>query len=188
MTQECISGKDQFDSEWENLLSPDGSDSFFLVFIRRSLKQFHLDRAYTEVDIINEVYSRGVKTLQKGETIKSFLGWIRAVAYNYIRELSREKSKLLQWEDYHLQKEKNFIEIQDEELQSKLELVSQALKELTPEEQKLLRYKIIEDWSWKKIQGLEEYKDFTLSALRKRKERIVKKLHLSYHSLESFNK
>ena len=187
MTQECISGKDQFDLEWENLLSPDGSDSFFLVFIRRSLKQFNLDQTYTEADIINEVYSRGVKTLQKGGNIKSFLGWIRAVAYNYIRELSREKSRLVQLQEYHLQNEKNLIEIEDEELQSKLKLVSEAFKELTPEEQKLLRYKVIEDWSWKKIQGLEEYKDFTLSALRKRKERIVKKLHLSYHSLESFN-
>ncbi|MEM1169746.1 MAG: sigma-70 family RNA polymerase sigma factor [Cyanobacteria bacterium P01_H01_bin.35] len=183
--------KEQFDLEWENLLSPNANDSFFLAFIRRSLKQFHLDQAYTEAHIISEVYLRGVEALQKGKTIKSFLGWVRGVAYNYIRELSREKSKLLQLEDHHLNKEekakevgKNLTEIQDEELLSKLELVSEAFKNLTPEEQMLLIYKVIEDWSWQEIQGLEEFQDFTLAALRKRKERIVKKLHQSYHSLE----
>lgn len=192
MKQELPSEKHQsFDLEFANLLSPNNaSGDFFFAFIRRSLKQFHLDKAYTETDIMSEVYWRGVKTLQKGVIIESFLGWIRAVAYNYIRELSRERSKSVQLEEYHLpeQKRANILEqnpIEDENLKLKLELVSIAFKKLNPEQQKLLRYKVIEDLSWRKIQGLGEYQDFTVPALRKRKERILKKLHLLYHSLEN---
>jgi len=192
MTQEFRYQKDIFDLEWENLLSSNTNNSLFLAFIRRSLKQFNLDKGYTETDIVNEVYLRGVKTLQKGKVIESLSGWIRGVAYNYIRELSREKSRLVQLEDYYLDEEKNvkevgknLTEIEDEELLSQLELVSEDFKKLTLQEQKLLFYKVIEDWSWQEIQGLEEFQCFTPSALRKRKERIMKKLRRSLESLKT---
>ena len=145
MTQERISEKDQFDLEWKNLLSPSGNNSLFLPFIRARLKQFHLDQVYTETDIINEVYLRGVKTFQKGKVIESFSGWIRGTALNYIRELNREKFRLMQLEDYHLDEEKkvkeagkNLIEMQEEELQSKLELLSLALKKVNSRRTKVI--------------------------------------------------
>ncbi|MGD1701385.1 SAV_2336 N-terminal domain-related protein [Dapis sp. BLCC M229] len=195
--QKLVRAVDQkaFEIEFANLLSPNNSDgSFLLTFIRRSLKQFNLDRAYTEDDILSEVYLRGVKTLQEGKTIRNFLPWIRAVVYNYIRELSREKLKSVQLESYHLQPEYKkavkqnlynlykYVKFNPELASASIAL---AFKKLTPDEKKLLQYKVIEDLSWEKIQSLEEYQDFTLSDLRKWHERILKKLRLLYYSVEN---
>lgn len=181
-----------FDIEFANLLNPNNPDgSFLLTLIRMRLKQFNLDHTYTEYEIMSEVYLRGVKTLQKGETITNFSAYFRKVSFNYIRELSREKSKsVAALQDYILLEDlvkHNLTE--DEDLKFKPELTSTsialAFKKLTPDEKKLLRYKIIENLSWEKIQSLEEYQDFTLSDLREWKERILKKLRLLYYSVEN---
>lgn len=177
----------RFKLEFQDLLKPKSSSGLILMtFIRRSLRQFHLDRYYTPAEILSEVYLRTLPKIQEGVEIESLLGWIRATAYNYIRELSRERRRFEQLEDYHLS---HFVEVQhspidDEEIESKLAIVRQAFKRLTPKEQRLLQLKVFDGLSWQAIQCLEEYRNCTLTTLRKRKERILKKLHRLYHPLQ----
>ncbi len=131
--------------------------------------------------------------MEEGKTINIFSGWIRGTAYNYIRELSRKESKTKSFEELNMKESKYVtksllqqdvsLQAQVEEVNNKLELLNEALKKLTSEEQKLLNYKAVQDLSWQEIESLEEYQGITQSALRKRKERIIKKLHQCYHSI-----
>ncbi|MDY7007697.1 MAG: sigma-70 family RNA polymerase sigma factor [Cyanobacteriota bacterium] len=158
------------------------------------INQFKLNNFYQPNDILNKVYLRGIKALEGGKTINSISGWIRGTAYNYIRELSRKKSKTKSFEELskkeskYVTKSLNLLQqdgiIQDrvEEANNKVELLNEALKNLTLEEQRLLNYKEIQGLSWQEIASLEEYQGITPSALRKRKERIIKKLREFCHS------
>ncbi|NEP82185.1 MAG: hypothetical protein F6K39_31000 [Okeania sp. SIO3B3] len=86
--------------------------------------------------------------------------WIRGTAYNYIRELSRKKSKTKSFEELgeteskYITKSLNLLQqngtLQDrfEEANNKVELLNEALKKLTLEEQRLLNYKEIQGLSW----------------------------------------
>ncbi|MGD1716614.1 sigma-70 family RNA polymerase sigma factor [Dapis sp. BLCC M172] len=186
--------RESFNLEFRELLSRNNceSDSLF-VYIRMRLNQFKLNKLYQPNDILNEVYMRGIKALEEGKTINSILGWIRGTAYNYIRELSRQESKTKSFEELSM-KESNYVtksllqqeeslQPQVEEVNNKVEQLNEALKNLTPEEQKLLNYKTVQGLSWQEIHNLEEYQGITPSALRKRKERIIKKLRQCYHSI-----
>ncbi|GGA54061.1 sigma-70 family RNA polymerase sigma factor [Okeania sp. KiyG1] len=63
--------------------------------------------------------------------------------------------------------------------------MKEGLKKLTPDEQKLLNHKVVQGLSWQEIASLEEYQGITPSALRKRKERIIKKLRKFCYSFYS---
>ena len=187
--------KESFDLEFCELLHRNSheSDSLF-VYIWMRINQFRLNKFYQPNDILNEVYKRGIKALEEGKTINSVSGWIRGTAYNYIRELSRKKSKTKSFEELsekeskYVTKSLNLLQkyatIQDrfEKANNKIELLNEALKKLTLEEQRLLNYKEIQGLSWQEIASLEEYQGITPSALRKRKERVIKKLREFCHS------
>ncbi|MEO0374185.1 MAG: hypothetical protein AAF329_06045 [Cyanobacteria bacterium P01_A01_bin.17] len=68
--------------------SPSSSPMF--TFILQKLSQYNLLPRYDEAAILQEVYLRGVEKINKGRTIANHSAWIRAVAFRYIRELSRE--------------------------------------------------------------------------------------------------
>lgn len=178
--------KESFDLEFCELLRRNSheSDSLF-VYIRMRINQFRLNKFYQPNDILNEVYKRAIKALEEGKTINSVSGWIRGTAYNYIRELSRKESKYVTKNLDWLQDSQQDGTLQDrvEEANNKVELFNEALKKLTPEEQKLLNYKVFQNLSWQEIQSLEEYQGFTESALRQRKARIIKKLREFCHSI-----
>lgn len=86
--------KEKFDSYFEKLLRRDDPESYLLyAFLKRTLKQFHLDKFYEPNDILNEVYCRTIKALEKGTIIHSFSGWVRATGFNCVREFSRKEKK-----------------------------------------------------------------------------------------------
>jgi len=185
MKSEFQINKEKVDSVFRELLRRNNPDSNSLfVYIRMRLKQFNLNKLYEPYEIFNEVYCRGMKALQKGKTINSISGWTRATSFNVIRELSRQRPKFITNNPNNLEDRKQVEPLQNwvEEIDSKTELLSEALEKFTPEEKKLLNYKVVEGLSWQKIQNLKEYQDITVSALRKRKERILKKLREFYHS------
>ncbi|NEP80378.1 MAG: sigma-70 family RNA polymerase sigma factor [Okeania sp. SIO3B3] len=187
--------KEKFDLEFRELFTRNNreSDSLF-IYIRMRLNQYNLNKLYEPNYILNEVYSRGIKALEEGKTINSILGWIRGTGFNVIRELSKKKSKTKSFEELS-EKESKYVtkslnlRQQDatlqnwvEEVNNEVELLNEALKKLTPEEQRLLNYKEIRGLSWQEIASLEEYQGIKPSALRKRKERIIKKLCEFCHS------
>ncbi|MEM1173127.1 MAG: hypothetical protein AAGJ08_29720 [Cyanobacteria bacterium P01_H01_bin.35] len=77
--------RESFDLEFRELLHRNNpeSDSLF-IYIWMRLNQYKLNKLYQPNDILNEVYTRGIKALEKGKTINSISGWIRGTAYNYI--------------------------------------------------------------------------------------------------------
>ncbi|MEL7034597.1 MAG: sigma-70 family RNA polymerase sigma factor [Cyanobacteria bacterium J06592_8] len=184
-----------FETEFLELLNPNSSDGrSILVFIRSRLIQFNLQKAYSEMCILNEVYVRAVNKIKQGEIIKIPHAWIRATAYNYIRELSRDWHKVAHLEDpQHYHEYSSVLEdiepyflsfIRQEELKLQQTLIRKAFEQLSSSEQQLLHLKIIQGLSWKQIQDLDEYQNCSLVGLRKRKQRVLEKLHKIYHFLD----
>lgn len=183
-----------FETEFLELLNPKSSDGrLIFAFIRSRLKQFNIQQAYSEACILNEVYLRAIKKMKQGEIIAIPIAWIRATAYNYIRELSRDGQKLVYLENYQ-NYHRSFLGIEDtehflislikkEELQFEQTLIRKAFERLPPADRKLLHLKIIRGLSWQQIRDLSEYQKYTLAALRKRKQRALEKLHRLYHFL-----
>ncbi|MEH2180502.1 sigma-70 family RNA polymerase sigma factor [Nostoc sp.] len=185
-------GREAFDEEFRVLLDSGSSSAHsMLAFIKRSLAQFNLSNSYTPTWVINEAYMRGIKLLATGKQIEKPLAWIRATAYNIIREQSRERSRFLRFEEsmteIHVNASLAFSEEIEEELFKRVNL---AFEKLEPEEKEILSLKMIKNLSWKEIQlhlilqGKEVQNEATL---RKRKERALKHLRSIYHSLELQN-
>ncbi|BAZ39672.1 hypothetical protein NIES4101_56260 [Calothrix sp. NIES-4101] len=179
---------ERFFEEFQVLLnsgSPSGIS--MLAFIKRSLKQFNLLECYSPSEILSDAFMRGVERIERGEQIENPLGWIRATAFNIIRERSRSQARVLQLEESWLESSPSSGVTPNEELTENFQLVEMALKMLNPDEQELLTLKIIDNLSWKEI--VEQYQergftDVSEGTLRKRKERILKRLRKIYHSLE----
>jgi DNA-directed RNA polymerase specialized sigma24 family protein len=162
-----------------------------LAFIKRSLAQFNLSNSYTPTWVINEAYMRGIKLLATGEQIEKPLAWIRATAYNIIREQSRELRRFSQFDESMIESHVNCSLTVFEEIEEELfERISLAFEKLEPNEKEILILKMIKDLSWKEIklrlflQGKAVENEATL---RKRKERALKRLRSIYHSLELQN-
>lgn len=183
--------KSNFEAEFLELLNPESSDGrLIFAFFRARLKQFHLERVHSEASVLNEVYLRAIDKIQEGAVIRIPHAWIRATGYNYIRELSRQQQKSIQQEDYHLEihheEEKQILNLMalEEELAAEQSLIRKAFEMLTDVERQLLHLKIVEGLSWKAIQQQYEFKESNLATLRKRKQRVLKKLHHFYHTLK----
>ena len=64
-----------------------------LVACAAGLRQYHLNRKYDPVYVVNEAYIRACQAVDRGKEIKNFPGWIRITCTYIIRELSREDRK-----------------------------------------------------------------------------------------------
>lgn len=185
-------GREAFNEEFLVLLdSGSPSATSMLAFIKRSLAQFNLSNSYTPTWVLNEAYLRGIKLLTTGEQIEKPLPWIRATAYNIIREQSREFSRFSQFDENMIESHVNCSLNVSEEIEEELfKRVSLAFEKLEPNEKEILSLKMIKNLSWEEIklhlilQG-EEIQN--VATLRKRKERALKHLRSIYHSLELQN-
>lgn len=152
--------------------------------IKRKLKQFNLDHDVHEV--ISETLIRGIKTIEKGEDIRTPLPWIRQTGYNIIREWSRkqkeqqEKSLSAPFlsEDYpdqaSIQTEASTIEFEVQ-----LMLMHKAFATLKPNEQALIKLYWIDKLKWKEIAQLlphKKNKPIKEGTARRRGGRALQKL------------
>lgn len=79
-----------------------------LLFIKRSLRQFHLD-SLQEGDIFNEAYLRTRKQMiEEGKKINNIPAYLRVVCLNIIREHSRKNKRHIFGQDNELIQEKLF--------------------------------------------------------------------------------
>lgn len=185
-------GREAFDKEFQVLLDSGSSSAHsMLAFIKRSLIQFNLSNSYSATWVLIEAYMRGIQLIATGQQIDKPLAWVRATAYNIIREQSRERSRFLRFEESMTEIHVNASLAVSEEIEEELfKRVNLAFEKLEPEEQEILRLKTIQNFSWKEIksylilQGQEPHNEATL---RKRKERALKHLRSIYHSLELQN-
>ena len=171
----------QFNTEICCLLqkqSPDGRSLF--LFIKRSLRGFHLEGTHTEIEVFNEAYMRGVALTLKGNTIRNPKAWIRKTAFNVIRELSREAQRCQP-------RDSDYIEsslVAEEIIELDIEAVLSALQELELSDRLLIELKTVQNLSWKEVgQTLVESgeKPQTEAALRKRGQRAMQRLRQIYH-------
>jgi RNA polymerase sigma factor (sigma-70 family) len=176
------------DERFPELLDKDSPTGRTLwVSVRNNLRQFNLIGSYTEACVISEVYIRAVKVYEKEEKIDNLLAWCRKTAYNYVRELSR-KQRQSQPIDEILQTRlaAEPEPIADEVIDDDLMTIRMAFERLSAEDQKLLNLSVVEQLGWKEVHQLlvqDGAKDRNQAALRKAKERAVKKLRENYHSI-----
>lgn len=153
--------------------------------IHRYLSQFKL-RQIDTIEVLDEVFIRGERLTASGEVqILNVPAWARRTAFNYIRELTRQQKRTGELDR----------EVPDESSNSWLDrqtytidraLLNLSLQRLDSEEKRLLHLKIVEACSWTEIQLLFQLQGKTISvtALRKKKERALKRLRQIYHSLK----
>lgn len=165
-------------------VDPKCDGSPLLAFIQRSLRQFHLDSLYDEDSVLHEVFLRGLKSVRNGKDIDNMQPWIKGAALNVIRELSRQEKKTVSLDIQNF----DFLESASvpslDSYESDFWLVRRALDFLLPEDQEILRLVFLENLSYQEIQKhlLGEGRDISMSSLRKRKERALKRLRETYFS------
>jgi DNA-directed RNA polymerase specialized sigma24 family protein len=176
-----------FNVEFIDLLhskSSTGVSTF--AFVRRCLAQFHLQNAFSEAYVLNEVYIRAHKTIvSKDMSILHVTAWVKSTAYNVVRELKRERSHLPIDEETMGETFSYAKPVTEEILEQDLLLLHKALNELNSEDRRLIELKIIQDLSWQEIHVIlvQEGINTELSTLRKRKERAIARLRKTYHRL-----
>ncbi|MBD1844196.1 sigma-70 family RNA polymerase sigma factor [Cyanobacteria bacterium FACHB-63] len=180
--------------EWSNfnqhfleLLNPKTSSGLALfAFLRRILQQFHLNTAYSEAYLLNEAYIRAHRLIQNnGVAILYPDRWLRKTTFNIVRELSRAYRSTESIDETAIDSIAPST-IPDTTLKQELEVLKEALQQLDPEELKLLNLKIVKGESWRSIRLSLAEDGFYLSepTLRKKKERILRKLREIYHALK----
>jgi RNA polymerase sigma factor (sigma-70 family) len=150
---------------------------------QRSLKQFHLLGIYEPDEVIDEAVMRLITAIERGKKITNLESWIRSTGYNFIRELSRKRkyqnldpntldSLVASPEDISL-----YLTQQEES-----ERVHNALKELKPETQELIKLRFFQGLSWPEIvQHLTQNgQKVSEATLRKRGERAINQLKEVY--------
>lgn len=161
-----------------------GQNSHLLqLYIQRMLRQFHLTGLFEVGYILNEVFLRGLNFTRNGREISNLEGWIKVAALNVIRELKRreDKTTLLDLEIFDPPDPASIPSDFDE---TDSWLVRRALDFLQPEDQEILKLVFFEKLSYQEIQRqlLSEGRDISMSSLRKRKERALKRLQETYFS------
>lgn len=154
--------------------------------VERMLWQYRLRSAYDVKDVVIEAYSIGIKQIEEGAIIGRPLPWIRGACFNIIRELRRKQDKA---ENPKLDSEG--CTASDEAwshlvLTEDIKVIRLALKELSLEEQALLRAKYIEDQSWQQISETlptSEERRLSANAARQRGHRALQKLRQAYEDI-----
>jgi RNA polymerase sigma factor (sigma-70 family) len=179
-----------FLSEVQVLLEPGNpSGVSLLAFIRRELRKRDMTD-YNELEILSEAMLRGFDLVMSGGVeIVNPPAWIRKTALHCVQELWRRQCKQTPL-DYECPDQNQPILLDQLALKTDLEILDRAFKELDPEEQRLLYLRFFEGLPWLEIKKLLEAEGKTVSepALRKQKERIIKRLRWVYHSLRPLAK
>ncbi len=156
------------------------------AFIRRILRQYNLDTVHTENDILNEVFLRALEKLDRQETIMNLQAWIRSASLNVVREWSRKQQKTISIGDRDIP-DVTIVESPLDLLESsqnfnrEVAALHSAFRELQPLDQVILELKVIKGYSWETVNQIlqaEGFGCFSITALRKRKQRSLNRLKI----------
>lgn len=187
--------KKSFDLAIQGLLQPNKinnsqkreSSIVLAHYIKRSLKQFHLEKV-DFYDVVSEVYLRGTNKINFGENIKNPGAWIRVTSLNVIREMSRKQQKE--------QADSEFIERQvcskscEENNEVQLAILKQSLKSLSEKDRQILELRFFQNLSWKEVVDTlaSTGEILTEENARQRGSRALKKLKKNFFSSVKYNK
>lgn len=176
----------QFSTAFQELLKPDNPAAVSLgAFLRRTLGVFRLLGFHSELEVLAEVYIRAHRLIHSEcAEIRNPAAWVRKTAHNVIREWSRGARR-------YDSLDQEVIDCTDENLKQQLTLeadvkiLNRAWQSLTDEEQRLLSFKIVQNFSWNKIATIyaAEGKYISEPTLRQQKARALKHLRRLYHTL-----
>ena len=168
---------------YNTVANPEGKKSYLNLryFIKRTLKQFHLNNTCLE-DVISEVYLRGVKLIDSGEEIRNPGAWIRVTAYNVIREMNRQKrkeqpnSELVELKvspqetEHNQEKEQNFLKLKH------------LLESLNEKDRQILELRFFQDLSWQEVTDYlnSQGEVVTIVTVRQRGSRALKRRRKAY--------
>lgn len=135
-----------------------------------------------EFDLLHLAYERTRELITKGNVKNdvNLVAYLKKVA-SYIAYEKRRTTFFY----YPLNEEIYCDSICSVDIDHELEQVSYAMTQLSTEEQYLLHWKIVENFSWKEIHQLwiQRFQTkISIISLRKRKERALVKLRLIYHN------
>lgn len=153
-------------------------------FIKRSLKQFHLEQV-DFYDVVPEVYLRGTKLIASGEDLKNPGAWIRVTSYNVIREMSRKQKKE--------QANSELIELQvasencEETNEVDLNILKNSLEDLNEKDRQILDLRFFQNLSWKQVVTYlaSTGEILTEANARQRGKRALKRLKKAFLSVKS---
>jgi len=173
-----------FNKEIALLLKPKNPQAkSLLAFIRRTLRQYQLDKTETETDIFIEAYLRGIEQMLDSpeKTIRKPKAWIRATIHNIIREKARARRKILQLtEDIPSEQEES---VDFSRIEYCLNAVAQAYQNLEHDDRKLIELRFLQGLSWKGVHEKLGERYLDMSTLRKRGQRVLNKLRKEYHKI-----
>lgn len=164
----------------------DSSTRKLVFFIRRTLRQFHLESRYDECQIVIDTYLRAIKLTETGTIAQNLPAWLNRISYNIIREYSRrerQQRKLtnrLRQNGSELGETRVAPDSEDIDI-DKIQILWEAFNKLSEEEQEILNLRIVKALSWKKV---SDELNISISTARKRGERSLKRLRRSFFSID----
>ncbi len=187
--------KKSFDLAIQGLLQPNKinnpQDRKSLIvlahYIKRSLKQFHLEQV-DFYDVVSEVYLRGTNKINFGENIKNPGAWIRVTSYNVIREMSRQQQK--EQADSELIERQVSSKSCEENNEVQLAILKQSLENLSEKDRHILELRFFQNLSGKEIVDTlaSTGEILTEANARQRGSRALKKLKKNFFSSVKSNK
>jgi DNA-directed RNA polymerase specialized sigma24 family protein len=183
--------KRSLDAGFQELLDRDSSVGLTLwISVERNLTQFHLSGYYTEAFIINEVYLRAANYIDQGGTIDNLIAWCRATAYNVVREQRRRDCRYHSYDHNPLDLEllqAQPVLLNTAEISEEYEIIRRAFALLSPTDQQLIHLSVVNGLSWREIHTClvaQGQSDRNEAALRKAKERAIRRLRENYHEIK----
>ncbi|MEB3292395.1 MAG: hypothetical protein VKJ24_04480 [Synechococcales bacterium] len=165
--------------------------SAFRSFVQGILRGRGLEVRETEA-VISEVFLRAMRQLQSGCVVQNPATWLRGIALNVVREMTRKRQHLTRWEGR---------EFCDESLDAgggasgydccEYPRFSQPLgiiwQQLSPIDHRMLVLRVLESYPWQQVQTIlqQEFGEtIAVTTLRKRYQRLLEKLRKLLQALE----
>ncbi|MBD3886264.1 sigma-70 family RNA polymerase sigma factor [Phormidium tenue FACHB-886] len=188
MREDKTEARQRFDADFETLYQAKSPDSHSLfLYVQRLLHQFRLGKAYEVMDILVEVYARGVKCIENGTNIVNSQAWTKKVALNVIREFRRAADKI---DYYDLESQPQLAATSADVLselvfESDLEVVQKSFGQLSLKDKSILQLRIVNGFSWQQISTLltQEGEEISENVLRQRGYRALQRLRANYEQM-----
>jgi RNA polymerase sigma factor (sigma-70 family) len=186
------SERQRFDAEIRSVLYSKSTDRYSLfAFINRSLAQFRLQGMFEVIEVFSQAYLRGISFIESGNRIDRPIAWLRATAYNIIRELNREWADRQKFSSYSDDLQVSTLEGQEnhlaeDEIDYQLKLIWEAFEQLSDQDREVLRLRMFENLSWQEVgEHLARSEGHLKSqdALRIQGWRAIKRLREKYHEI-----
>ncbi|MBD1848278.1 sigma-70 family RNA polymerase sigma factor [Cyanobacteria bacterium FACHB-63] len=180
------------DEVMNQILDRDSPHAYSMIpTVKRYIQRFGLDSRVEPADILTEAYLRGLRTTQQGTPIHQPRAWIKATAYNIVRERFRKERRELPTDPQSatlaaLSGRENFCE---ERCDRNLTILLQAFEMLranNPGGAELMDWRVLEELSWSAIRKRLLERDGEAPSedtLRQRATRTKRDLRRLFHEL-----